>query len=50
MKVRRYWNINPKTRVKESKKKYSRPRQKKKVRKEIEEVVQDENKTGSSQG
>jgi len=48
MKVRRYWNINPKTRVKESKKKYSRSRQKKKTKKEIEEVLKDENKTGSS--
>lgn len=37
IKIRRRWRINPKTRVKESKKVYSRKRTKEELRKEAEE-------------
>ena len=35
-KIRKMWTINPKSRVKESKKKYNRNRHKKETRKEID--------------
>jgi len=35
--VRRFWKINPRTRIKESKKIYSRPKEKEKIRKEFKE-------------
>jgi hypothetical protein len=39
IKIRRYWNINPKTKIKESKKLYSR----KLTKKEIKEALKQEN-------
>ena len=35
VKIRKFWAINPKTRVKESKKIYSRKKNKKRLKKEI---------------
>jgi len=38
VKIRKKWHINPRTRVKESKKIYSRKRNKNKLRKEIKDL------------
>ena len=38
IKIRKKWVINPKTRIRESKKKYSRKKNKKRFKKELEEL------------
>lgn len=39
IKIRRFWTINPKERVKESSKKYKRSKSKQQLRKQIDEIV-----------
>lgn len=39
VKIRKKWTINPKTRVKKSKKKYSRKKAKNEAKDEIDEVI-----------
>jgi len=39
IKVRRFWKINPQTRIKESKKIYSRARERKGIRQHLKEVI-----------